>query len=82
MNNHVAGQHMRMPMVILFGSSDESTLQKNRPGSHPKPRAFTHAAKFVYPQTHYLCRFASHSFRRGHVFFALFPSQSPQMVMS
>lgn len=26
--------------------------------------------------------FASHSLRRGHLFFALFPPQSPQMVMS
>jgi len=30
----------------------------------------------------YLCRFASHSFRRGHFLFARLSAQSPQMVMS
>ncbi len=29
-----------------------------------------------------LCLFASHSLSRGHFFFALFPSQSPQIVIS
>jgi hypothetical protein len=51
--------------------------QINAPGGRRLTIGFIAGAR-----SNHSSRFALHSFSRGHFFFALFPSQSPQMVMS